>query len=72
MCCDSWGRKELDTTERLIFSDLTEHLLFARQCFRCQEHDKVPELTELSLLDSLSMGKEQKMKKYIRLRSYKC
>ena len=22
MCCDSWGRKELDTTERLIWSDL--------------------------------------------------
>ena len=22
MCCDSWGRKELDTTERLIRSDL--------------------------------------------------
>ena len=20
MCCDSWGRKELDTTERLIWS----------------------------------------------------
>ena len=22
MCCDSWGRKESDTTERLIWSDL--------------------------------------------------
>ena len=22
-CCDSWGRKESDTTERLIWSDLT-------------------------------------------------
>ena len=22
VCCDSWGRKELDTTERLIWSDL--------------------------------------------------
>ena len=22
MCCDSWGRKESDTTERLIRSDL--------------------------------------------------
>jgi len=21
-CCDSWGRKELDTTEQLIWSDL--------------------------------------------------
>ena len=38
-CCDSWGRKELDTTERLIWSDLnwilliilSEHLLFSRQ-----------------------------------------
>jgi len=23
-CCDSWGRKESDTTERLIWSDLTD------------------------------------------------
>ena len=23
LCCDSWGRKESDTTERLIWSDLT-------------------------------------------------
>ena len=23
-CCDSWGRKELDTTERLVWSDLKE------------------------------------------------
>ena len=23
-CCDSWGRKESDTTERLILSDLIE------------------------------------------------
>ena len=26
-CCDSWGRKELDTTERLIWSDLTRFML---------------------------------------------
>ena len=25
-CCDSWGRKESDTTERLIWSDLNHHL----------------------------------------------
>ena len=25
-CCDSWGRKESDTTERLIWSDLTLEL----------------------------------------------
>ena len=25
VCCDSWGRKELDTTERLIWSDLATH-----------------------------------------------
>ena len=25
-CCDSWGRKELDTTERLIWSDLNDIL----------------------------------------------
>ena len=24
-CCDSWDRKELDTTERLIWSDLIHH-----------------------------------------------
>ena len=27
-CCDSWGCKESDTTERLIWSDLT-HILFS-------------------------------------------
>ena len=26
-CCDSWGRKESDTTERLIWSDLTWYYL---------------------------------------------
>ena len=26
-CCDSWGRKESDTTERLIWSDLIEPIL---------------------------------------------
>ena len=24
-CCNSWGRKESDTTERLIWSDLSSH-----------------------------------------------
>ena len=24
MCCDSWGRKELDTTERLNWTELNE------------------------------------------------
>ena len=28
MCCDSWGRKELDTTERLIRSDLKGNSVF--------------------------------------------
>ena len=27
-CCDSWGRKKLDTTERLIWSDLIPYILF--------------------------------------------
>ena len=27
-CCDSWGRKELDTTERLILSDLIWIMLY--------------------------------------------
>ena len=27
-CCDSWGRKESDTTERLIWSDLILHFYF--------------------------------------------
>ena len=27
VCCDSWGRKELDTTERLNWTDTTEILL---------------------------------------------
>ena len=28
MCCDPWGRKELDTTERLIRSDLKGNSVF--------------------------------------------
>ena len=28
VCCDSWGRKELDTTERLIWSDLIWLLVY--------------------------------------------
>ena len=39
-CCDSWGRKESDTTERLIWSDLIwscllqkNHLLFPHYSF---------------------------------------
>ena len=28
MCCDSWGRKESDTTERLIRSDLKGNSVF--------------------------------------------
>ena len=27
-CCDSWGRKELDTTEQLIWSDLSDSHFF--------------------------------------------
>jgi len=34
-CCDSWGRKELDTTERLIWSDLipvlVDFLIFTKK-----------------------------------------
>ena len=30
-CCDSWGHKELDTTEQLIWSDLKEFLLWLLQ-----------------------------------------
>ena len=32
VCCDSWGRRESDTTERLIWSDL---ILFEHTCTRC-------------------------------------
>ena len=30
-CCDSWGHKESDTTERLIWSDLNIHLTWNSQ-----------------------------------------
>ena len=30
-CCNSWGRKESDTTEQLIWSDLKEFLLWLLQ-----------------------------------------
>ena len=33
-CCDSWGRKESDTTERLIWSDLTVGTLVSQVNFR--------------------------------------
>ena len=33
VCCDSWGRKESDTTERLIWSDLRQHIEKQRNYF---------------------------------------
>ena len=30
-CCNSWGRKELDTTEQLIWSEVYSHLLGCRE-----------------------------------------
>ena len=33
-CCDSWGRKESDTTERLIWSDLI--LIEPNELFQCK------------------------------------
>ena len=30
VCCDSWGHKELDTTERLIWSDLIWSMSFVK------------------------------------------
>ena len=38
-CCDSWGRRELDTTERLIWSDLIWNIFLVKllKCpFICQ------------------------------------
>ena len=32
-CCDSWGRRELDTTERLLWSDLIWFCLFIECIF---------------------------------------
>ena len=29
VCCDSWGRKELDTTEQLIWSDLNDYVIIS-------------------------------------------
>ena len=34
VCCDSWGRKELDTTERLNWTELNSTLL-SNTCRRC-------------------------------------
>ena len=39
-CCDSWGCKESDTTERLIWSDLV--LVVACEIFGCSMWDQVP------------------------------
>ena len=35
MCCDSWGRKELDTTERLNWTEGYPGILFLRYFFTC-------------------------------------
>ena len=38
MCCNSWGRKESDTTERLIWSECLRYVLKAgagRQWLHC-------------------------------------
>ena len=35
-CCDSWGRKELDTTERLNWTELKT------SCFQCKGHSFDP------------------------------
>ena len=41
-CCDSWGRKESDTTERLIWSDLIWWLcLFLKYSWKFPQHGKV-------------------------------
>ena len=34
VCCDSWGRKELDRTERLIWSDLIWSSVLSTICWR--------------------------------------
>ena len=34
-CCDSWGRKESDTTERLNWTELMKGLLVSHQVFTC-------------------------------------
>ena len=38
-CCDSWGRKELDTTERLNWAELNSHLQYCEKLnFCCWSH----------------------------------
>ena len=41
-CCDSWGRKESDTTERLNWTDGIAHPVFSRTT--CFEVEGTPEL----------------------------
>ena len=45
-CCDSWGRKESDTTERLIWSDLI--CFMVTQCFLNLIQQNLSENTETS------------------------
>ena len=58
LCCNSWGRKELDMTERLNWTELNwthfEHLLCARP--ELQSHLRNPENKTLSNLSLCSWG----------------
>ena len=71
-CCDSWGRKESDTTERLIWSDLTDlscsrvifQLFYTNYCPLCQPFpscavEPIAKIETLLLLHLLVLSETQ-------------
>ena len=50
-CCDSWGRKELDTTERLNWTELNWTPMKCKQFSRHRTFPLTPELSFLPLLN---------------------
>ena len=52
-CCNSWGRKESDTTERLIWSDLNSH--YIGQDFKAINGTDMPYVLETIYLSLLQI-----------------
>ena len=67
-CCDSWGCKELDTTERLIWSEPTYSLIFYAKGFMWQSLPQKMQwkchCTSLALTRSHMVHEDQRIGKW--------
>ena len=59
-CCDSWGRKELDTTEQLNWTELKEYRRHPKDAFRGSKDEK-----EIDTLTTRNDCMEIWMRQYI-------